>query len=78
MSQCRVDDAQAQSVTALEPRVAGMLIIERPPTILYSISIVHMLVVGSTQFGAQRGVVCDFIPVVLNFRTTPTLETFGL
>lgn len=53
-------------------------IIESPPSILYDILIVHMLVVESTQFGAERGVVCDFIPVVLKCRTTPTLKVLDL
>jgi hypothetical protein len=41
-------------------------------------SIVLMLVVESTQFGAERGVAYDSTPVLVCLRTTPTLVVLDL
>lgn len=53
-------------------------ITETLPTILYDDPNAYISVVGSTQFGAERGVVYDSIPVVLRCRTTPTLKLLDL
>jgi hypothetical protein len=58
--------------------VAETLIIETRPIILYNNPNAHVLVIGSTQFGAERDVVCDSIPAALTYRTTPTLELLDL
>lgn len=55
-----------------------MPITEKPLVILYDIPIVYKQVAGSTQFGAERGVVCNSIPEVVGCRTTPTLTTLDV